>query len=155
MRVRPSRNRLERLHRRKWFFSSGFDFEMGNYIIFYTRYRSKIFPKSFQKSSRNRGLEASWGVLEASWAILGILGILAGCISRSGWASWRSWGPLGVVLGATCGRLGPSWGVSWGILGSLVASGRRLRLGFLPRWSKIEPFHLESHFVFDCLLIFH
>ena len=117
-----------------------------------------IDQKSSQNLSKNppeievwRPLEASWRRPGPSWASWGIL---AGCISRSGWASWRSWGPLGVVLGATWGRLGPSWGVSWGILGSLVASGRRLRLGFLPRWSKIEPFHLASHFVFDCSVDF-
>ena len=87
--------------------------------------------------------------MEASWAILGILGHLG--------ASWLAayrvpaghLGRLGGLLGASWGRLGPSWGVSWGILGRLGASGRRLRLDFLPKWNKIEPFHLESHFVFD------
>ena len=121
-----------------------------------------IDQKSSQNLSKNppeievwRPFEASWrrpGPSWASWGILGHLGWLhiafqLGILAVLG----ASWGRLG----ASWGRLGPSWGVSWGILGSLVASGRRLRLGFLPKWSKVAPFHLESHVVFDFSWFFH
>ena len=83
-----------------------------------------------------------WRVFGLWWARLafwlGAYRVLAGHLGR-----------LGDLLEASWGRLGPSWIVSWSILGRLGSSGRRLGLDFLPKWSKIEAFLFECHFLFN------
>ena len=74
--------------------------------------------------------------LGAAW--LAAYRVPAGHLGRLG----ASWGRLGGVLG----RLGASLGASWGVSGRL---GGVLGLIFYQNGTRIEPFHLESHFVFD------
>ena len=74
-------------------------------------------------------LEASWGLLGASWGTLGglleaswelgALGAILGWTAPKASSSSLSWAPLRALLGASWGRLGASWGYlrpSWGLL---------------------------------------
>ena len=80
-----------------------------------------------------------------SWFIITIL-LLWTPTSHAG----GPWGPVG-ALGALLGR---SWGglmPSWGILGRLGASGRRLRLDFRNEKTQINALHIGCHFEIDFL----
>ena len=149
--MRPSGNRLEHLHRRIYYgFSPQVSILKWEIISFFIQ---GIDQTSSQNVSKNPSeievwmpLEASWrrpGPSWASWGILGHLGWLhtafrLGILAVLG----ASWGRLGGVLG----RLGASLGASWGVSGRL---GGVLGLIFYQNGTRIEPFHLESHFVFD------
>ena len=98
----------------------------GNQVAIKIIWKCVQEKKTFQnlaKIKARRLLEAS---LACFWALVGAARVPPGCISRSGWASWPAWGPLGGVLGAFWERLGGVLGCLGAFLGASLAILGRL-----------------------------